>query len=253
VIGILNLGGNTMTLTRILGGAALASAIAMGMSAPASAAANAYEFAYTYSPNVYGPQQLIINGSIVLNAINEGWYDSTGFHQANNQDYIVGNCSINNCFGDTNYNNFFTFNLSDMRVPITSAVLSLGNPSGGFFGAPSTYTLHDVTTPYFDLFGDQYGATGIYSDLGSGVAYGSTTVDGSSNGNQVNITLNSDALNAIQAVEYQDSDFHLFSLGGTLTSGVPEPAEWAMLLMGFGLIGFAARRRAARPASVAAA
>ena len=30
------------------------------------------------------------------------------------------------------------------------------------------------------------------------------------------------------------------------TPGVPEPATWAMMIMGFGLVGFAARRRSAR-------
>jgi len=33
------------------------------------------------------------------------------------------------------------------------------------------------------------------------------------------------------------------SFSGTLTQGVPEPASWAMLIAGFGLVGAAARRR----------
>ncbi len=39
--------------------------------------------------------------------------------------------------------------------------------------------------------------------------------------------------------------------GGTLTSAVPEPASWAMMLVGFGALGVALRRRAAKTASVA--
>ena len=35
----------------------------------------------------------------------------------------------------------------------------------------------------------------------------------------------------------------------TLAAVVPEPASWAMLIAGFGLIGFAMRRRAAAPAA----
>jgi hypothetical protein len=29
----------------------------------------------------------------------------------------------------------------------------------------------------------------------------------------------------------------------TITSGVPEPATWAMMIVGFGLVGSAVRRR----------
>ncbi len=34
--------------------------------------------------------------------------------------------------------------------------------------------------------------------------------------------------------------------GGTLTAAVPEPASWAMMLVGFGLLGGALRRRATK-------
>ncbi len=40
--------------------------------------------------------------------------------------------------------------------------------------------------------------------------------------------------------------------GGTLTASAPEPASWAMMLVGFGALGVALRRRAAKTASVAA-
>ena len=35
-------------------------------------------------------------------------------------------------------------------------------------------------------------------------------------------------------------------VGGTLTASVPEPASWAMMLLGFGVLGGALRRRAAK-------
>lgn len=40
--------------------------------------------------------------------------------------------------------------------------------------------------------------------------------------------------------------------GGTITSSVPEPASWGMMLVGFGALGVALRRRAAATASLAA-
>jgi hypothetical protein len=39
-----------------------------------------------------------------------------------------------------------------------------------------------------------------------------------------------------------DGDYDDFIVRATVT-GVPEPATWAMLIAGFGLVGFAARRR----------
>lgn len=42
---------------------------------------------------------------------------------------------------------------------------------------------------------------------------------------------------------YAISEFQAF---GTNLSAVPEPATWAMMLMGFGMVGFALRRRAVR-------
>lgn len=46
------------------------------------------------------------------------------------------------------------------------------------------------------------------------------------------------------------SDLTLYKTGGTPT--VPEPASWAMLLLGFGLIGTSLRRNGRKPARVAA-
>ncbi|MGL6042527.1 MAG: PEPxxWA-CTERM sorting domain-containing protein [Sandaracinobacteroides sp.] len=48
--------------------------------------------------------------------------------------------------------------------------------------------------------------------------------------------------------DYNDQRFALTNLGGI----VPEPATWAMMIAGFGLVGFAMRRRKAAMTSVAA-
>jgi hypothetical protein len=75
--------------------------------------------------------------------------------------------------------------------------------------------------------------------------------------------LNTDGVNHIYSVGYSDGDFGIpngryigfedLRGGGDLdyndhqfvvtNAAVPEPASWAMLLTGFGLVGFAARRR----------
>ncbi len=40
--------------------------------------------------------------------------------------------------------------------------------------------------------------------------------------------------------------------GGTFTTSVPEPASWAMMLVGFGALGVALRRRATKSATITA-
>ena len=48
------------------------------------------------------------------------------------------------------------------------------------------------------------------------------------------------------------SSSNSFEIDNLATAAVPEPATWAMLITGFGLVGFAARRREQRLARVAA-
>ena len=47
-------------------------------------------------------------------------------------------------------------------------------------------------------------------------------------------------------LDYDDLRFVFTNVGGGEVGGIPEPATWAMLITGFGLVGFAARRRKAR-------
>jgi hypothetical protein len=43
-------------------------------------------------------------------------------------------------------------------------------------------------------------------------------------------------------VKNDDDDHDDFIVKATIVGGVPEPTTWAMLILGFGLVGFAARR-----------
>jgi len=223
------------------------------VSSQASAGLSNIVFEYTYSPYQTGTQQLILNGgAITLNATSTGWYDQTGSHGSTNPDYVAGTCgSSDACFGtDLEYNDYFVFDLSNVATHITSAELSLYNPSdppapgGGFLSSqPLTYTNFDVDTPVTDLIADQTGAIAIYNDLGSGTVYAQTVVTGADNGTQIVIPLNANGLTALNEAEGSP-----FAIGGSVTSavptgGIPEPAIWAMLLVGFMGLGVVARSR----------
>lgn len=238
-----------MKLRNLILSASLAAGVALGAASQASANAGAYLFGYTYAPwNAgFNTQQLILNGgATTLQATSMGWYDYTGSHSAANQDFIVGDCSIGTCGGVGAYNDFFVFDLSGVSGPITSAQLSLGNPGSpypGYSGVPSsTYTNFDVSTPISTLIADASGATGIYADLGSGVIYAATGVSAADNATQVMVTLNANALASLNT-----SEGGQWAVGGTLgkftAPGVPEPATWGMMIVGFGMIGGTLRRR----------
>ncbi|HEY5290442.1 MAG TPA: PEPxxWA-CTERM sorting domain-containing protein [Caulobacteraceae bacterium] len=205
------------------------------LSAANAAPTTAYMFGFTPS----GSQQLVLNGgAIVLNATATGWYANTGTGNGGSN-YIVGNCSVSPCgdSGDGEYRDYFVFDLSNVDVPITSASLSIGNPSNGFGGSPADYTSWDVTTALASLTSGG-GGLAAYGDLGSGVMYASTAVGAGDNGTQVSIVLDSAAITALNADLGSQ-----FAIGGALSTTVPEPATWGLMLAGVGAVGFALRRR----------
>ena len=215
----------------------------------AGPAVNSYVFAYTA---FFGPTELIINGSTILSASSTGWYDSTGGHFSDNPNYIAGNCLPATCDGGdgkTLYNDFFVFDLTNVRGPIISATLSLANPSAadnldpgfpsdGFGGVPTTYSNWDVSTPLATLLATNAGDVGIFIDLGSGMFYGSTLVDASTNGTFVNINLDGSALAALQ-----DAEGGQFAVGGSLGLGSVVPEPLTLSLLGAGLACAVAMRR----------
>src|SRR5207245_1357721 len=101
------------------------------------------------------------------------------------KNYLAGRLSE---VGD--HHDFAVFDFSGLGTPIASAQLQLfnpsgtpTNPSGGFssFKPSETYTLFDVSTPIAALRASNTGRTDIFTDLGSGVAYGSQVVSAADN------------------------------------------------------------------------
>lgn len=184
------------------------------------------------------------------NSFDSGWYDNTGFHDSTNHNYIAGDDSIPP-FTGPNTHNFFVFRLGQGLIEgnILSATLSIFNPSNGSTLPADgvNYNLWDVdwslNDPYTTLLTGGNGLVSVFSDLGSGTAYGSKLVlPADVNGNIV-INLNADGLAAIAFASMPEGP-SLFAIGGSISpvnDQVPEPGTYA--LMGAGLLGLAALRR----------
>ena len=166
--------------------------------------------------------------TITLNFVDSGWWENTGFHIPSIQNYIAGE-SFRPFAGFRTFRNFFVFDLSGVTDPIVGATLRLFNPAGGFasLDPTETYTLFDVSTPIASLTAGGAGMVSIHTDLGSGTQYGSQIVSAADNGAIVNISLNGNALTALNGAS------GLFAIGGAVTTLV-SPLDLELI---FGITG----------------
>ncbi|WP_082543447.1 PEPxxWA-CTERM sorting domain-containing protein [Sphingomonas sp. Leaf339] len=223
-------------------GTSLAACLAI-VAAPATAQ-NRYVFGG--SDTEVAPRATItFDGTTTFAATDTGWISSAGEHQLGNANYITGS------FASVRFNSWFNFALGAAAPlsPYTSAVLTLksGFTEGVTSANPAALTLFDVNATLLELdaqrdSGDTIGQ-GLFTDLGSGDSYGSFIFSAPTVvGQTISISLNSNFLGRVNAGLVQD-----FSIGGTLTpssiAAVPEPATWAMMLVGFAMVGGAARYR----------
>ena len=148
---------------------------------------------------------------VLIRAGTTGWYDSTGSHNSNNSNYIVG--------GPISYgtytHNFFVFDLSAVGPQILSAdlLVTQGVTVSEYpYETSLPYDLYDISTPTPTLISTQTGQTGIYQDLGSGTSYGTFNISTDyTYENRLDFTLNQAAL--------QDLNAHrgdTFAIGGAL-------------------------------------
>ena len=168
-------------------------------------------------------------GNFFVATFASGWWKSTGAHDEGGFNYVAGVC----CEGitESNYNNYFTFDLSSVKGAVLSAQLTLY--SGDITGAgPLNYSLFDITSPLSDM---RPSGNNVYRDLMSGANYGSFSYSSADSHELRSITLNSTGVSALNSAVGGE-----FGIGGSLAP-IPEPETYALLLAGLGLLGWRLR------------
>jgi PEP-CTERM motif len=222
---------------------ALGAAVALLITVPAQATTSLATWAFSDASST---SKLLINGTTLLTATSRGWVKDTGANNGGGvgANFVAGRCgSSDACSGDDSfYNNYFIFNLANVTGAITSAVLQLSQgPQGYISPTPSlTYTLWDSSVAPSAMASTS--SVAYYNDLGSGTSFGSVVVTAATNNTIVSFNLNAAGLSALNAGRGTFVGFG-GSVSTAVSNPVPEPATWAMMLAGFGIVGGAMRRR----------
>lgn len=217
-------------LRRLFAAVALSAAIAV----PAQA-----QYVFGFSGG--SPAQLVLNGSTVVNAVDQGWWakiGSTYQHTSTNDNYFVG---LNTDGGS--YRNFFLFAVPN-GLTITSAALRLNSYT---VTTTATFALFDYLGSLTALDASTNSTDGtVYNDLGQGVFYGSRPYSSADNGLTHDIALNASAVAALNGAQGGQ-----FAMGGRVDADlidvpettVPEPSTYAMMAAGLAALVIVRRRR----------
>lgn len=192
------------------------------------------------------------------------WAEGTG-NSNTNRNYLVGTTATGTPGIGGEHRNFFSFDISAILGPITSATLVLPRgKSSPLNEATETIGLFDVTTDVDSLNFNQGINLAIFDDLGTGTSYGEFTVLGFVPGLGSATGALELGLNAAALAEMNLHLNQFFSIGGRLLSNdgfdgifgeshdlqplleveyVPEPST--ALLLAAGLTALAVRRRVA--------
>lgn len=213
----------------------VAAAGAAGALALAATPADAYVFGFSFGGS--GNVVLKLDDAALIEAVDSGWYDDAGSHTPTNDNYYVGAASDPTPgAAGRDLNNFFVFDLSNLRGTFNSASLVINSFQ---VSRSETYELFDYTGDIDDLLDGS--AAGAHADLESGAGYGAfayTSGDA--------YTLRELALSGAALADINAAVGGRFAFGGSVgaaSSLVPEPATWAMMLLGFAGLGGALRAR----------
>lgn len=159
-----------------------------------------------------GVLALVASTSAQKISTDSGWYDVNGFHDPNNTNYIVGDCSFG-C-GISEFRDFFVFNLAGVSSNIVRATFSIEEPGFGYSSAnpTETYTLFDYGGSIATLTAGTGGVT-AFNDLGSGTMFGSQTTAFTASVMRFEIAFNAAGVAALNAAAGGN-----FAFGGANTT-----------------------------------
>jgi autotransporter-associated beta strand protein len=174
--------------------------------------ASGYNFQINYNGGSGNDVVLtLVSSTVTLNSVAKGWYDSTGFHDPGNPNYLSGE---DNAVSNTNFfRNFFVFNAPVSSGDIIYAELIINDYGVSSPQGQETYVVRGVTTPIGALEAGGSGLTNIYLDLGSNSVYGERNVFTNESQQFAIIPLNVKFINDITAAAGGQ-----IALGGSLVS-----------------------------------
>ena len=224
--------------------AALSSAMvgqpASAATCPAPAKGDYFAFGCTGVPQDFATLTLQAGGKTVTLSDGgfQGWISNSSFAitgpNGDNTDYIAG------LYNGAHYNNFFVFNLGGVHATVTSAKL---NVYSGKITEKLEYSLFGATQAITQLASGISPNADLYAELGSGMKYGNYRIGAGNSFSNLVLTLNAAAVSGINAEIQGKASARFFALSGT-DAPAPEPATWAMMLIGFAGLGLAAFRKA---------
>lgn len=202
--------------------------------------------------------------TVILDPTARGWIEQSGGANgvSATSNYIVGNCGLNDC-GDGEFRNHFTFDIPSIL------------PGQTLTGVVFKFSAGDVKTEQAQNVEVEFTSTtstGSFAALGTGTAYGSQLFTAADDDVVFDIAFNAAAIaditaaaggqfllsgHVISPTAFGPAELNQFVAGSTTSNditqleltfsatggGVPEPATWAMMIIGFGAIGASMRRR----------
>lgn len=205
-----------------------------------------------------------------VNSSDNGWYRDDGSHSPGNTNTITGEC-CGTAFDE--HRGFWVFSLAGQSQASALSITFFANNGVLMTESGSeTIGLYDYTGSIAALVGGT-GGLASFTDLGTGNLLGQHTIAAASGTSMPEFTVllspaflaqfntaitNGDAsialgagLQTLTPGGVEDSFWFSSSVMPAarlnfLSSAVPEPATWAMMLLGFGAIGTVARKRRAR-------
>lgn len=127
-------------------------------------------------------------------------------------------------------------NLSNDAMPLTSTSITVGASTGSLVG-----TFFFFVNPTAMVAGFGQNGPGDFLDIGNS-AFGSYNILTATGPLSVSLSFGRSLTATFGAVDFAGASNLSFQATTQVGSGVPEPASWALMLLGFGGVGLALRR-----------